>query len=213
MTENNQEKKKLLTEKQINFLSFYLNPESETFSNVYKSALKAKYKKEYAENLTNLMPKWLSENIGNLYLITKAEQNLREFIEMNIQDPVITMIGILKDKKGNIIKKDNVNKMKIKADISKFILERLKKEKYAQKQSETKLEIKAENVNILILANILKNTDEKTREQFFEGAEKLYRGRDKGSALSTKPAKTNTGADIPALPKGDSEQLETGNAA
>ena len=103
---------KKLDPRQIKFLELYLDPNSETFANAYKSAMDAGYKREYAENITKLLPKWLSDNIGDVQLVKKALKNLKEFLDEK------------KDKK-------------IKADITKFVLERLHKKKFS-----TKTEIK-----------------------------------------------------------------------
>lgn len=69
-------KKKLLNPQQEEFIDFYTDPKSPTFSNAYESALKAKYAKKYAENITTLMPSWLGENIGDMRLLNKAIKNL-----------------------------------------------------------------------------------------------------------------------------------------
>lgn len=117
--------------RQTLFLTYYLDPKSETFSNALQSALRAGYEKRYAQNITHAMPTWLAENVGDDYLIKRAEANLKEFIEMNTVEPVVTMVGILKDKQGKVITKENPNLKRIKADITKFTLERLNKKKYS----------------------------------------------------------------------------------
>jgi len=104
MTKN----KIVLDERQSKFLEYYLDPKSKTFSNALQSALKAGFKQEYAENITALMPKWLSESIGKGYLLQKAESNLKYFLE-------------------------NASE-KVKADITKFVLERLNKNKYGKEE-------------------------------------------------------------------------------
>lgn len=119
--------------RQALFLSYYLDPKSKTFSNAYQSAIKAGYAQEYAENITSMMPKWLSENIGDDYLVRTAEGNLKEFLEMDTTQPIVTMIGVMKDKDGKIITKENPNLKKIKSDMTKFTLERLNKKKYSPK--------------------------------------------------------------------------------
>lgn len=65
-----------LTPQQINFLKYYTDPKSETWSNANQSALKAGYSKDYADNIMALMPDWLSENIGDTKLLNKANKNL-----------------------------------------------------------------------------------------------------------------------------------------
>lgn len=97
--------------RQALFLSYYLDPESETFSNALQSALKADYSQEYAESITHKMPNWLAEKVGDSLLINLAEKNLLNFL------------------KGE----DD----KIKADITKFVLSRLNKKKYSERTEMT----------------------------------------------------------------------------
>lgn len=96
--------------RQAEFLKNYLDTESDTFSNAYQSAIKAQYSEDYASNIMNVLPKWLGENIGSQELIKKAEKNINKFLDENYT---------LDDK--------------IKADITKFVLERLNKAKYSTK--------------------------------------------------------------------------------
>jgi hypothetical protein len=98
------------------FLQRYLDPNSKTFSNAYRSALKAGYEEEYAKNMTGQMPTWLSESINDLNLTRQAEKNLREYLEL---EP-----------------KDRTDKT-IKADLTKFTLERLNKKKYSARSEHT----------------------------------------------------------------------------
>lgn len=62
------------------FLSYYLDPNSETWSNATKSALKAGYGEEYSQNLTGQNPVWLSEKLGDNALLKTALVNLDEFL-------------------------------------------------------------------------------------------------------------------------------------
>lgn len=94
------------------FLSYYLDPKSKTFSNALQSALKAGYEQEYAESITAQMPTWLSESIRDSEIIQRAEKNLSEFLN------------------------DNEDK-RIKADMTKFALERLNKAKYSSRSEVT----------------------------------------------------------------------------
>ena len=59
--------------RRVDFLERYLNPESPTYSNAYKSALDAGFAQEYAENITHLAPQWLSEAIGSEDVVSKEE--------------------------------------------------------------------------------------------------------------------------------------------
>lgn len=89
------------------FLSNYLDPKSETFSNCLQSALKAGYSQEYAENITAKTPAWFKEKVGKLHLTSKAEKNLDGFLDSDDE--------------------------RIAFDATKFVLERLKKEDYSLK--------------------------------------------------------------------------------
>ena len=100
-------KKEQLDPRQAKFLELYLDPQSETFGNAYQSGIKAGYSKEYSENIMSLLPDWLSENIEGAELVAQALKNLKEFL------------------KG----KDR----KIRADMTKFTLERLNKKKFSSK--------------------------------------------------------------------------------
>lgn len=123
--------------RQTLFLSKYFDPKSPTFSDAYNSAIAAGYSERYAANITHLLPKWLSESIGDDYLIRRAEQNLKEFVEMETKEPAMAMFGPIKDENGNIIMKENTKLKSIKADITKFTLERLNKKKYSTRTEHT----------------------------------------------------------------------------
>jgi ubiquinone biosynthesis protein UbiJ len=128
----------ILNPQQEKFLNYYLDINSETFGNAYQSALKAKYSEEYAQNITALMPSWLSENIGDTQLLQKAVENIKNFLEMDISEPLIGMFGPVKDKKsGKIYRKDNVKKMRIKADLTKFVAKRLGRKRFGQEKQKT----------------------------------------------------------------------------
>ena len=57
-----------LKPKQKLTISNWLNPESETFGNLYQSAIKAGFARSYALNLTHLKPSWLSETLDQQVL-------------------------------------------------------------------------------------------------------------------------------------------------
>lgn len=99
--------------RQALFLSYYFDQKSETFSNALQSALKAGYEEEYAKTITAQMPTWLSENIREAKIIKQAEKNLNNFLSDEEEDK------------------------KIKADMTKFALERLNKVKYSARQELT----------------------------------------------------------------------------
>lgn len=70
-----------LNPQQQAFLSYYLDPKSDTWSNALQSALKAGYAQEYSENILNLMPKWLSESLEDSALASKALVNLSDALD------------------------------------------------------------------------------------------------------------------------------------
>ena len=108
--------KKNLDKRQLDFLAYYMNPKSPTFTNAYQSAIKAGFAKQYAESITSMELDWLSEAMGNQKMVKKAEKNLDEFLGFGNKDK---------------------DKLKIKADISKFVAERLNKNKWSQRQEYT----------------------------------------------------------------------------
>jgi hypothetical protein len=69
------------------FFKAYTDPKSPTFGNALQSALSAGYKQEYAENITHLMPDWLSENLGKAKLVQKAERNMDMALDGLLDDP------------------------------------------------------------------------------------------------------------------------------
>lgn len=75
-----------LNEQQTTFLKAYTDPKSPTWSNYRQSALKAGYSEEYADNLSSLMPDWLSENIGKTNLLQKANKNLEMALDGLLDD-------------------------------------------------------------------------------------------------------------------------------
>lgn len=105
-----------LDPRQSLYLEYYFDPESETFSNSLQSALRAGFEETYALNLTNTMPLWLSEKIEEMSMVSKAERNLNEILDMRTKIPNTDL---------------HMEKLlKIKADVSKFVAERLAKKKY-----------------------------------------------------------------------------------
>lgn len=107
-----------LTVQQQAFLKAYLDPKSETWGNYRQSALKAQYSEEYADNISSLMPDWLSESIGKSKLVQKAEKNLEMALDGALDDP----------EKG---------KKEIQWKATDFTLSRLKKDTYSDRTEHT----------------------------------------------------------------------------
>jgi hypothetical protein len=80
MSTNN--KSEELKPKQIEFLKLYNDPKSQTFGNAKQSAIQAGYSEEYADNITSLLPDWLSEALKKRKrMLAKAEDRLERLID------------------------------------------------------------------------------------------------------------------------------------
>jgi len=112
----------VLNPQQQDFLAFYTNPNSETFGNALQSALRAKYSQEYAETITAQMPDWLSENLGDMKRLKKAEKVLDKTLEL---EPI--------GEDGKI----DTQVLKIQADVAKFVGSTIGKAKYSTRQEHT----------------------------------------------------------------------------
>lgn len=119
---------RLLTPQQELFLQCYLDPKSETWSNAVQSALKAGYSETFANNITSIMPLWLSESIGDNKLLDKAIKNLNKFLD------------------------DDENK-NIQADLTKFTLSRLGKAKFSERVEQTGKDGKDLVINVVKYGN------------------------------------------------------------
>ena len=115
-------KDKLLTPQQEAFLSYYTNPKSETFGNALQSGLKAGYSQEYSESITSQLPEWLSENLGDMRLLNKAEKVLNSTLDYQ---PV--------NEEGKI----DTSLLSIQNKTAQFVAERLNKDKYSSRQEQT----------------------------------------------------------------------------
>ena len=147
------------------FLSHYLNPKSETFSNALQSALKAGYAQEYAENITGQMPGWLSEALGKERMLRTAEKNLVDIMEMEVE------VGV-KVGEEEIGKKIEPSLVGHKLKASMFIAERLGKEKYATRTEHTGAEGKPIPIlHTLNQSNVL-NNDSNEEDSIVEAEDK-----------------------------------------
>jgi len=137
----------LVDPRQALFLKYYLDPKSETFSNGFQSALRAGYEPEYAKALFSKMPTWLAENVNSAGMIQKAERNLNEILDLETTTDVITNDGPLVDEHGKALKKNDANLLRIKADTSKFVAERLHRKKYGKEENTTTNNVIVVNVS------------------------------------------------------------------
>jgi len=112
----------ILNPQQAEFLTNYTNPNSETFGNALQSALRAKYSQEYAESITSQMPDWLSENLGDMKRLSRAEKVLDKTLEMETVD-----------QDGKV---DN-QLLKTQTDVAKFVASTVGKKKYSTRSELT----------------------------------------------------------------------------
>jgi phage terminase small subunit len=77
-------KKELLDPRQALFLEYYLKPGTDTFNNIYQSALKAGYSESYADNFRKSERDWMSGHVGEVTkqeLVTKAKKVLNKTLD------------------------------------------------------------------------------------------------------------------------------------
>lgn len=101
-----EEKDQFLNPKQEAFLKYYLDPQSDTFSNITQSGIKAGFSATYSANLVTQMPSWLADTMGDARRLRTAEDNLTQLLEQN-------------------------DDIKVKADITKFVASTMGRKKYS----------------------------------------------------------------------------------
>jgi hypothetical protein len=102
-----------LSPRQKLFKEYYLNPESPTFSNAYKSALEAGYEDTYANKITGESNDWFGEIVRDNERFQKAEKVL--------------------DKTLGFIDDEDVQRQKMAVDVSKFVAKGMGKNKYSER--------------------------------------------------------------------------------
>ena len=71
------------------FSDYYFDPESETFSNATKSALKAGYAEWYSTDIISRLPEWLKKKVEEFNretMLKKAERNINKFLDKDDDD-------------------------------------------------------------------------------------------------------------------------------
>lgn len=90
-----------LDPRQSLFLAYWLDPESQSFSNATKSAVLAGYEQTYAENILDKMPAWLLAKVGehkSSRMLEKAERNIEEMLELPSRVQAMGPFGPLYEK-------------------------------------------------------------------------------------------------------------------
>ena len=105
----------------------YIDPNSPTFSNAYRSALTAGYEENTAAVITTL--NWFQEKLRRLDLLEEAEKVLKEMIKMETKTSII---------KGNkVVTNKDPQLVKIKQDTAKFLAKTLGRHIYSERQELT----------------------------------------------------------------------------
>lgn len=110
------------------FSSYFYDPLSLTYSNAYRSAIRAGYTHEYAKVITYKKPQWLSDIVRNMGFLEKLEKNFEEHINLN---PVVQAMGAFgplfegkgKDKKPVMV--ESTTRLKLRQEMTMFGLEKL----------------------------------------------------------------------------------------
>lgn len=144
--------KKNLDDRQIKFLSYYLDPKSETWNNALQSAIRAGFSPKYANQIVSQNLEWVNEGLRKReVMLVKAERNMDEILDMPTTNETLT-------KHGEKVTYKDPKLIKTKADVSMFVAETVGKRYYSKKNM---LE-DPEGNNILIpVAESLKKLAEK----------------------------------------------------
>lgn len=122
--------------RQALFLSLYLDPKSETWSNAYQSCIAAGYSQEYAEVMKAQQPAWLSESLremNRVSMIGKVDRNLHEFLDLDTNTQAMGAFGPIVDKKTKKpIMVVNAKLLAIKEKATEFVAETVGKAVYGK---------------------------------------------------------------------------------
>lgn len=136
------------------FVAYYLDPKSQTRGNAKQSAILAGFEETYANNILVNLPPWLKEKMEAYQaqgLLAKAERNLENMLDMEVREQAMGAFGPIYEKvpigkkirgkkqkfKQVAVMKDNIGKMKIKADVSTFVAKTVGRKVYGSEGDET----------------------------------------------------------------------------
>ena len=105
----------------------YIDTNSPTFSNAYRSALQAGYEENTAAVITTL--NWFQEKLRRLNLLDKTEDVLQEMINLDTTNKII--------KGDKVIITQDPSLVKIKQDTAKFLAKTLGRDIYSERQELT----------------------------------------------------------------------------
>lgn len=127
----------------IVFKKVFLDPKSETYLDVAKSARRARYSNYYARKMVEKNPTWLivtKMKITSEDLVSKAEDHFNEVLSIPSKQQMIGAFGPLwQDKKKTVpLLGYHVGIIKQKTEVSEFVAEMLSK-KYRPSKDEREL--------------------------------------------------------------------------
>lgn len=125
----------ILDPRKTKTIALYKDPNSETFGNLKQSAIRAGFDDQYANTLLWRRPIWLMDNIANdVDRIKQAEKNI---------DDVNTYALPIDD----VQSKRDVEILKSKLDVSKFILKTQARAKYNDDEQKAQTNVQVNIIN------------------------------------------------------------------
>jgi hypothetical protein len=115
------------------FLNMYCDPNSKTFGKLTASGKAAGYSQYQIKKIDEDKPDWFRTGLRlqkRKLMFEAAEDNVHEFLTMG-------HTSLQEDQYGNIVEKTDATKLKVKAEMTKYVTDRLGEGAYTQKQ-ETK---------------------------------------------------------------------------
>ena len=127
---------KPLNKQQAKFIELYTSPKSPTFSNAYRSGIKAGFSEEYSKTIIYQNMAWLSEiniMLGDERRLRKAEKNLEEIQNIGIKTKRYRNIyednEVVDVEEYEELTDSSILALRVKTDM--FLAERLDKVKYS----------------------------------------------------------------------------------
>lgn len=136
------------------FFAYYFDPKSPTFLQVTQSGIRAGFAEEYSAALLSKMPNWLEAKFAKVNpLLDKAVRNLEGVLDLPSMTQAMGAFGPIFKKKGKKKTNEpvmvyNPSLLKIKADTSEFVAERLGRDTWGPKVADNN------NIfNVVLFAN------------------------------------------------------------
>lgn len=125
----------VLDVRQASALEFYADPKSESFGNMKRSFIRAGFTESYADNITNIMPNWLSGFMGeHASKLAKVERNIHKFLDLETAEHLIGPNGpVYEDAEKTKPKMvENPRFLELQLKMTTFVAERLNRKHYGK---------------------------------------------------------------------------------